>query len=236
MQPFESMKVFNAIPPAVIRDDAAFVARTVDTAVAGGAQSLVFVCSLGSIDANLAVFKVMQSDVETDAVTLGGTPTEVVDILATVTPGTDDDNAIVVVIVDLKGPHKRYMQLQATAGNGQITLTWAAPVSDGGSSITNYKIYRGTSQGAETLLATAGNVLTYTDSSVTNNQTYYYKISAVNNVGEGPKSSEASATPTADGENGDSDETPGFELFTMLIAIILAFALITLSRKRKSVE
>src|SRR5216117_2763283 len=84
----------------------------------------------------------------------------------------------------------------ATGGNAQVTLTWQAPASNGGSPITNYRIYRGTSSNGETLLATIGNVLTYTDTSVTNGVTYYYQVSAVNGAGEGPRSNEASATPS----------------------------------------
>src|SRR2546421_362491 len=87
--------------------------------------------------------------------------------------------------------------LVATVGNAQVGLTWQAPASNGGSPITNYRIYRGTSSNGETLKTTIGNVLTYTDTTVTNGVTYYYQVSAVNNVGEGPRSNEASATPTA---------------------------------------
>ncbi|TLZ81258.1 MAG: fibronectin type III domain-containing protein, partial [Methanobacteriota archaeon] len=87
--------------------------------------------------------------------------------------------------------------LVATAGDATVTLTWSAPSSNGGSPITNYRIYRGTSSNGETLKATIGNVLTYADTTVTNGVTYYYQVSAVNNVGEGPRSNEASATPTA---------------------------------------
>ena len=86
--------------------------------------------------------------------------------------------------------------LVATGGNAQVTLTWQAPASNGGSPITNYRIYRGTSSNGETLKATIGNVLTYTDTSVTNGVTYYYQVSAVNGAGEGPRSNEASATPS----------------------------------------
>src|SRR5439155_7826928 len=42
--------------------------------------------------------------------------------------------------------------LQATAGIGNVTLTWQAPSSNGGSPVTNYNIYRPTSSGVETLL------------------------------------------------------------------------------------
>src|SRR5213080_3617904 len=94
-------------------------------------------------------------------------------------------------------PPSAPQNLAATGGNAQVTLTWQAPASNGGSPITNYKIYRGTTSGGETLVATIGNQLSYSDGGLTNGVTYYYQVSAVNNVGEGPKSNEASATPTA---------------------------------------
>jgi len=87
--------------------------------------------------------------------------------------------------------------LQATSGNGRVTLTWVAPSTDGGNPVSGYKVYRGTTAGSETLLVTVGNVTTYTDSSVSNGQTYYYTVSAVNSNGEGPQSDEDSATPVA---------------------------------------
>jgi len=93
-------------------------------------------------------------------------------------------------------PPSAPQNLAATAGNAQVGLTWQAPASNGGSPITNYRIYRGTSSNGETLLATIGNVLTYTDTAVTNGVAYYYQVSAVNAAGEGPRSNEASATPS----------------------------------------
>jgi len=83
----------------------------------------------------------------------------------------------------------------ATPGNAQISLVWTVPSGNGGSAITAYKVYRGTTSSGETLLITLGNVLTYTNSGLTNGQVYYYKVSAVNSVGESPHSNEASATP-----------------------------------------
>ena len=58
--------------------------------------------------------------------------------------------------------------LKATVGNAQTMLSWSAPSSNGGSAITNYNIYKGTSSGGETLLTALGNVLAYTDTAVTN--------------------------------------------------------------------
>lgn len=87
------------------------------------------------------------------------------------------------------------LNAQATAGFGQVQLTWQAPAKDGGYPITAYKVYRGTTSGGETPLATLGDVLSYTDTGVTNGQIYFYKVSATTEVGEGPQSAEVSATP-----------------------------------------
>ncbi len=95
-------------------------------------------------------------------------------------------------------PPSAPLNLQATAGDGYVKLTWSPPSDNGGSSITNYKIYRGTSSGGESYLAqVGGSTTTYTDNSVTNGVTYYYYVTAVNSVGESDKSNEVSATPHA---------------------------------------
>src|SRR4051812_45608899 len=85
----------------------------------------------------------------------------------------------------------------ATAGNGSVALSWSAPTSDGGSPVTGYKVYRSTSSGSEALLTTLGNQTSLTDTGLANGTTYYYKVSAVNGVGEGAQSSERSAAPAA---------------------------------------
>ena len=86
--------------------------------------------------------------------------------------------------------------LLASAGNAQVMLNWTAPLSNGGLGIVHYTIYQGTTAGGEDLVGlTIGNVSTYTISSLTNGQIYYFKIAAVNLAGTSPKSNEASATP-----------------------------------------
>ena len=86
--------------------------------------------------------------------------------------------------------------LQALAGDGTVSLSWTAPSFDGGSPITGYRVYRGTSPGGETFLQSTGAVTSFHDSGLVNGTTYYYKVTALNAIGEGSLSNEASATPT----------------------------------------
>jgi hypothetical protein len=84
--------------------------------------------------------------------------------------------------------------LSATAADSAVSLSWTTP-SDGGSSITGYYIYRGTSSGGESLLTTVGVTNSYSDTSVTNGTAYYYEVAAVNGVGTGALSTEVAETP-----------------------------------------
>jgi hypothetical protein len=90
--------------------------------------------------------------------------------------------------------------LTATAGTNQVTLNWSAPANNGGSGISGYKIYRATASGAQVppALATVSGAATttYVDSSGTPGTTYFYKVAAVNGVGDSVLSNEASAAPT----------------------------------------
>ncbi|HUV24231.1 MAG TPA: fibronectin type III domain-containing protein, partial [Methanomassiliicoccales archaeon] len=86
--------------------------------------------------------------------------------------------------------------LNAVGGNGKVSLSWQTPSNDGGSSITSYKVYRGTSSSTQSFIAQVSG-LGYEDSSVVNGQTYYYRITAVNLAGEGSSTSTVSATPMA---------------------------------------
>jgi PKD repeat protein len=85
--------------------------------------------------------------------------------------------------------------LTATPNNGSVGLSWTTPSSS--STITGYNVYRSTSSGAETLLATVGAVNSYTDTAVTNGTLYYYTVAAINASGTGPQSAEVSARPSA---------------------------------------
>ncbi len=87
--------------------------------------------------------------------------------------------------------------LTASSSSGpSISLSWKAPAANGGSAITSYHVYRGTSSGAETAYGTVtctASTCTYTDTGSSRGFTYYYEVAAVNAVGTGPRSNEASA-------------------------------------------
>lgn len=87
--------------------------------------------------------------------------------------------------------------LIAITGNTLINITWNIPVSDGGSQITNYKIYRSITLNDEEFHKQIENLLYYNDTSVTNGITYYYKVSAKNAIGDGQLSEVVSATPAS---------------------------------------
>jgi fibronectin type 3 domain-containing protein len=82
--------------------------------------------------------------------------------------------------------------LTATAGNASVSLTWTA---SGGAS--TYNVYRGTTAGGEATAPVASGITvqSYSDSGLTNNIKYYYKVAAVNAGGTSALSTEASATP-----------------------------------------
>jgi len=108
--------------------------------------------------------------------------------------------------------------LQETSGDGRVLLAWNAPASSGDSPIISYKIFRGNSSGQETLLATVGNVTTYVDENVTNGQTYYYMVAAVNGAGEGQPSDEASATPSAQ----EASTMPSAQVIALVVWAVVA--------------
>ncbi|MEO8425011.1 MAG: fibronectin type III domain-containing protein [Actinomycetota bacterium] len=85
--------------------------------------------------------------------------------------------------------------LTATAGITIVNLSWTVPF-DGGSAITGYAIYRGTTSGGETLLVTVAPPGTiYADLAVIAGTTYSYRVLATNADGDGALSNEVSATP-----------------------------------------
>ncbi len=84
--------------------------------------------------------------------------------------------------------------LNVTAGNGSVLVTWSPPEYDGGRPVTHYRLYRGP-EGKEELLVELEDRTRYNDTGVTNGQTYHYRVSALNAVGEGRLSARKGAKP-----------------------------------------
>jgi hypothetical protein len=120
--------------------------------------------------------------------------------------------------------------LMTNKGDGQVMLSWKAP-SNADDSITNYRVYRGTTFRNLTLLATISATLNYTDSGLKNGQTYFYAVTAVNPGGESRPSVEVAATPSSS-ESDDNRWLVG-ALF-LGIGLILAIAVTIRYLQRKS--
>ncbi len=91
--------------------------------------------------------------------------------------------------------------LSATPGNGEVSLSWNVPDDDGDSPITGYQIASKTGNSNFTIfkdiLGSSAETQTYTAIGLTGGVTYTFKILAINSVGDGAESNEASAVPMA---------------------------------------
>ena len=86
--------------------------------------------------------------------------------------------------------------LKAVAGDGQVTLTWTAPKSDGGTAITHYQ-YEQNGNWHSTVPRDSTDT-TYTVTGLTNQRTYRFRVQAFNESQAGPSrpSNVAEARPT----------------------------------------
>jgi large repetitive protein len=94
--------------------------------------------------------------------------------------------------------------LSAAYGNAQATLSWTAPASNGGATVTNYTIQFSSDAGDSwsTFSRTASSSTSATVTGLTNGTSYVFRVAAVNNVGSSAFSNTSSAvtprtTPTA---------------------------------------
>src|SRR5207249_1899720 len=82
--------------------------------------------------------------------------------------------------------------LTSTRDSSGVHLSWLPP-DNGGSTITKYNIYRGLTSGGEILGKSVGGAVTsYNDTTARPGMTYYYRLSAVNGIGQGLKGNEVS--------------------------------------------
>ena len=94
-----------------------------------------------------------------------------------------------------EGTPKAVMNFTATAGDGQVSLSWNVPSDNGGSEITSYEVTRDNWANKETKTASQ---LSHIYNDLTNGTQYTFKVRAINAKGAGAEST-ATATPTAGG-------------------------------------
>ncbi len=84
----------------------------------------------------------------------------------------------------------------ATGTLAAAVLAWTAPVTDGGTPVTAYQVLRGTTPGSLLpLTSLPADARGYSDADTVVGTRYYYAVAAVNAIGPGVMSKEASATP-----------------------------------------
>jgi hypothetical protein len=112
--------------------------------------------------------------------------------------GTSSPSSVASTPLELRGTAPGApVRLTATAGSGQVTLSWAAPASSGVSPITGYDIYVGSTQafrGGQPQFVSQGPGTSYLVKGLSAGATYYFEVAAVSAQGTGPASGVASAT------------------------------------------
>lgn len=85
---------------------------------------------------------------------------------------------------------------EASEGINRVLITWVPPHDDGGSPVTGYRVYRSHDGEDRMIHEGPANITIYSDDDILHNQTYHYRVSALNLAGEGPISQEVSVTIT----------------------------------------
>ncbi len=99
------------------------------------------------------------------------------------------------------GPPLAPTGLTAVTGDGTTLLTWTRTASP---DLSHYNVYRGTTSGAETLLASNVDAEAYEDDTAVNGTMYFYRVTAVDILGkESPRSDAVSVIP-----NSPADKIP----------------------------
>jgi len=135
-----------------------------------------------------------------------------------------------------KGTPGAPVLLSAVGGSRKVTLTWAVPLSDGGSPITSYQIWRGTSpENMVFLVSVSGSATSGTDWWATPGVNYYYKVRAVNAAGPGAFSNTLNATATSSSPGVPFDTPPVppvYPVYGVMIFIALLVTAIATSLRR----
>lgn len=106
---------------------------------------------------------------------------------------------VLVAVTDSTAPADVIINSAITTGETDISLDWESS-EDPESGITGYEIFRDIIPNPITLYVTVGDTTSYIDYTLTENETFYYRIKALNGAGlkSTNYSNEVSATTNAD--------------------------------------
>ena len=179
-------------------------------AVAGGDSSLSIVWTAPYSDLAITGYVVEYTPAGGSATTRSTSGSATVYLLTFLTNGTAYTVRVAAVSAAGTGPYSSASSpatpattpgaptsLAATAGNAQVALSWAAPASNGGATITDYAA-QFSSNGGSTWTTFADGTSTATSATVTgltNGTAYVFRVAATNAAGTGNYSGTASGTP-----------------------------------------
>lgn len=119
--------------------------------------------------------------------------------------------ADVILSATVPGPPQNF---KAAAGNGRVTLSWTAPLTDGGMPITGYEVSLDGGASWVTPASATGHVFT----GLANGTEYPFRVRALNALGAGAAAEVAAAPGTAAPAPGDGS-TPGAWLALLGLAL-----------------
>ncbi len=114
-------------------------------------------------------------------------------VTATNVSGTSPDSAAAIPVIPSTVPEVP-RSVSATAGNGQASVSWTPPASNGGSAITMYTV---TSSGGQRVATTGATMATMAAvAGLTNGTAYTFTVTATNAAGTSPASAATTLGPT----------------------------------------
>ena len=117
-------------------------------------------------------------------------------VAATTAIGTGPQSADSNLVTPAPTPPGAPAITAAAAGSAQVTLSWTAPASDGGSPVTGYEVTPFIGAAAQAVVPFASTATTQAVTGLTNGVTYTLKVAATNALGTGPLSvASAPVTP-----------------------------------------
>jgi hypothetical protein len=155
-------------------------------------------------------------------------------------PGEFSPNG--TVMIPLLTPPSPPINLAVIHQDGKVVISWDEPEDDGGSPLTGYVIFKGTTTGNLAQLAEPGLVTEFEDNDLQPGQTYYYQVAALNEFGQGafgleekvtipddqPPPDDDDDTDDDDDEEEDDDDSNYSWIIFLIIGIVVVLLIVVI--------